>query len=129
MVMSSKEKRFRYCKRHPERIKEQTERYKPRVKAKKVALYTEVRTHYGGGRCACVRCGESRMACLSIDHINGKGREELMGRKYSTYPFYISLKQQGYPPGYQTLCMNCQFIKRFENNEHNNRDYGHKEQR
>ena len=24
-----------------------------------------------------------------------------------------------YPPGYQTLCMNCQFIKRFDEEEHN----------
>jgi len=52
----------------------------------RVQIKTEVLTHYGKGYLACVICGESRLACLSIDHINGGGR-------------------------YQTLCMNCQFLK------------------
>ncbi len=73
----------------------------------------EILIHYGGGKCACVECGESRLACLSIDHINGKGNEHR--RKLKTkagYYFYRWLKQNNYPFGYQTLCMNCQFIKR-----------------
>jgi len=28
--------------------------------------------------------------------------------------FYYWLRRQGYPEGYQTLCMNCQWIKRSE---------------
>ncbi len=71
----------------------------------------EVLTHYGNGKCACVICGESRLACLSIDHIIGNGMAEK--RKYgykSGQGIYRWLKRNGYPVGYQTLCMNCQWV-------------------
>jgi len=78
----------------------------------------EVLTHYGNGKCACVQCGESRLACLSIDHINGNGaqaRRENHAKVGSN--FYKWLRHKGYPDGYQTLCMNCQYVKRYINNE------------
>ena len=78
---------------------------------RKQELKAEILTHYGRGRLACVMCGESRLACLSVDHINGRGtihRKEL--NKYG-YKFYALLKRQEFPQGYQTLCMNCQFVK------------------
>jgi len=84
-----------------------------RLKAKIDAL-----THYGNGKCACVQCGESRLACLSIDHINGNGaqaRRENHAKVGSN--FYKWLRHKGYPDGYQTLCMNCQYVKRYINNE------------
>jgi len=87
-------------------------------------LKQEVLTHYGGGKCACVKCGESRLACLSIDHINGYGNEfrreaeTFFNTRASGSALYRWLKQAGYPDGYQTLCMNCQFVKRVENREY-----------
>lgn len=79
-------------------------------------LKVDILTHYGNGRCACVKCGESRLACLSIDHINGGGTQHIkqvgIGSK-----FYRWLKKNNYPEGYQTLCMNDQWVKRVENNE------------
>ena len=83
-------------------------------------LKTEILTHYGWGRLACVKCGESRLACLSIDHIDGKGnrqRQNVALRASTDY--YKWLKNNDYPQGLQTLCMNCQFVKRFERGEHN----------
>ena len=80
----------------------------------RVQVKTEILTHYGNGRLACVTCGESRLACLSIDHIDGGGVGHRKGLdKYGRYgyKFYIWLKRQGLPKGYQTLCMNCQFVK------------------
>jgi len=77
-------------------------------------LKTEVLTHYGGGKLACVKCGFLDFRALSLDHIHGGGREE---RGNSSQGFFLRLKREGYPEGYQTLCMNCQFIKRYENNE------------
>ncbi len=76
-----------------------------------------VLTHYGNGKLACVKCGESRLACLSIDHINAigaKGRRGIIGGTN----FYAWLIKNNYPLGYQTLCMNCQWVKRYENSEH-----------
>ena len=72
--------------------------------------------HYGNGKCACVKCGFDDVRALSIDHIDGRGnhfrQQNPMGGQV-----YHWLKMQGYPTGYQTLCMNCQFIKRSDNKE------------
>lgn len=84
---------------------------------KRFALKREVLTHYGNGKLACVRCGESRLACLSIDHIEGRGSYLRRNALRGSGAFYNWLKKNSFPEGYQTLCMNDQFIKRFENNE------------
>jgi len=76
-----------------------------------------VLTHYGGGRCACVICGESRLACLSIDHINGDGYEHRKEIGSSGRSIYEWLLVRNFPKGYQTLCMNDQWVKRVINNE------------
>jgi len=98
---------------HPERTKEINQLERARLKL-------EVLTYYGTNRCACVKCGESRLACLSLDHINGNGKTE---RKLHPYRqgsnLYRQLKREGYPKGFQTLCMNCQFVKRVEMQEYN----------
>ena len=62
--------------------------------------------HYGGAQ--CVLCGETRVDCLSIDHINhdgGKFRKEIG----STYVYSWIIKNN-YPEGYRILCMNCNHI-------------------
>lgn len=80
----------------------------------------ETLTHYGNGKLACVRCGFSDIRALSLDHINGKTPEEKRERKHKGgCPLYSYLRSLGYPTGYQTLCMNCQFIKKDENLEVN----------
>jgi hypothetical protein len=76
----------------------------------------EVLTYYGNGKLACVQCGEARSGCLSIDHINNGGRRERILWKLHTYN---KLKSAGFPMGYQTLCMNCQFIKLHDYRESN----------
>ena len=90
------------------RIKErqQTPVYRLRLKAK-------ILTHYGNGKLACVNCGFSDIQALSIDHINGNGAEwrKLHGGR-SSIILYRYLQRENFPEGYQTLCMNCQFIKR-----------------
>ena len=91
-------------------------KYRERCHRLRQELKLRVLTHYGGGRCACVGCRFDDLRALSIDHINGNGRRE--GK--SGIALYEYLKKHNYPDGYQTLCMNCQYIKRFENKEHNN---------
>lgn len=77
----------------------------------RIEIKTEVLTHYGKGCLACAMCGESRLACLSIDHINGGGVSHRKELNAYGYRFYKRLKHDNFPEGYQTLCMNCQFIK------------------
>lgn len=74
---------------------------------------------YGRGKLGCVVCGESRLACLSIDHIDGGGNKHRrsIGENRVGLSFYKWLKDEGFPNGYQTLCMNCQFVKRIMNLE------------
>ena len=64
---------------------------------------------YGGVRCQC--CQETHHECLTIDHLDNKGgdhRRALAGK-----PIYRWLAQEGYPEGFQVLCLNCNFAKRF----------------
>jgi hypothetical protein len=66
---------------------------------------------YGGYRCAC--CSEGERLFLSIDHINNDGNIERNSGAYSGSGsgFYQWLRKQGFPAGYQVLCMNCQVGK------------------
>jgi hypothetical protein len=104
--------RRKYYMRNKERIKVQ-------AKNKRLEIKTEVITHYGNGECKCIRCGFTDIRALSIDHINGNGNQH---RKENQYlrgnHVYEWLKKNQFPQGYQTLCMNCQLIKRNENQEY-----------
>lgn len=75
----------------------------------------EVLTYYGNGKCACVRCGFDDLRALSADHIEGGGCQHL--KKIGRRNLYVWLKENHYPEGFQTLCMNCQWIKKSENGE------------
>lgn len=82
-------------------------------------LKEEILTYYGNGECRCVRCGFSDIRALTLDHIDGNGGKHraLLQHRSSGYYFYVDLKRQGFPIGYQTLCSNCQRIKQVENRE------------
>ena len=90
-------------------------------KTSKVRAKIAVLTHYGNGKLACVKCGFTDIRALSVDHIDGKGYKEWTLRRYDSNRNYSSLRKRNYPTGYQTLCMNCQFIKREEKQEYGNR--------
>lgn len=66
----------------------------------------------------CTECKEEDVVCLSIDHIDGKGVDHRRVLKRAGLPFYYWLRREGFPKGYQTLCMNCQFRKRDRNKEY-----------
>lgn len=106
-----KDKRKIWRRNNPELRRAQAERYAQKVKR-------EVLTYYGGNSQypVCIHCGEMRLACLSIDPIRGNGAEHrkvLRGTR-----IYVWLRTSNYPPGYQTLCMNCQWVKRVEKREY-----------
>jgi hypothetical protein len=69
--------------------------------------------HYGNGHLACVHCGYTDIRALTIDHANG-----LNGRKRESSNIYYWLRVHNFPEGYQTLCMNCQWIKKHQNHEY-----------
>jgi hypothetical protein len=114
----------RYRAKHHEQEVKRHANYRRRrhdeIRLKNRKYYTlakvEVLRHYSNNPYPkCVRCGEVDIRCLTIDHINGGGnreRKETSGRKVYTW-----LRNIGFPKGYQTLCMNCQLKKRWENDE------------
>ena len=81
---------------------------KTRQKAGRDNLKREVYQHYGNNKCAC--CGETEWTFLTIDHINNDGathRKELKYHSKCGHGFYVWLKQQNWPGGFQVLCQNC----------------------
>jgi len=62
----------------------------------------------------CAECHFSDIRALSLDRINGKHKKttKLYGDN-----LYQDLKKKDYPDGWQVLCMNCQWVKRYENKE------------
>jgi hypothetical protein len=64
------------------------------------------------GGCCC-KCGFSDWRALQIDHIHGNGFKE---REHRNSPKYYRKVLEN-PDEYQLLCANCNWIKRYENNE------------
>lgn len=62
----------------------------------------------------CSNCGFSDHRALQIDHKNGGGTAER--KKLGQSGVYLRIVN-GDTEGYQILCANCNWIKRYENNE------------
>jgi hypothetical protein len=68
----------------------------------------------------CDRCGFSDKRALQIDHINAGGSKERKERKYKgSFHSHVLKSFLNKEKKYQLLCANCNWIKRFENNEMN----------
>ena len=67
-------------------------------------------SHYDG---CCAVCGESRLPFLTMDHINNDGG----GSGSSGSIFYRWLKRNNFPPGFQVLCWNHNFLKQLKLNK------------
>jgi ribosomal protein L44E len=97
--------------RNPNKVEE----YNKLKKVYNRKIKSEVLRHYSLDL-KCQKCGFDNLDALTIDHINGGGREH---RKKIGFggSFYYWLRRNNYPEGFQVLCMNCQFIKRKKNKE------------
>jgi hypothetical protein len=91
---------------------EQSQSNKAAVYMRKVRqkLRHDVLVHYSGGLPTCSCCGEKHEEFLSIDHINGDGADHrrMIGGWGTIYRWLID---NDFPPGFQVLCMNCNFAK------------------
>lgn len=63
---------------------------------------------YGGPY--CVNCGETFKEVLAIDHIHDDGSQDRKARGRGG-TFIASLKREGWPEGFQILCLSCNFLK------------------
>jgi hypothetical protein len=78
-----------------------------------------------GGRCSNPKClvpnGCSDSRCLQIDHIHGGGNKRRKNN-HSNNVYYKRILNEikAGSKDYQLLCANCNWIKRYENNENRN---------
>lgn len=99
------EDKRRYRENNPEAVRATQARWASNLKAKVTARYGP------RGVAACWCCGTTEN--LSIDHVNGGGtahRKELFGplrHGAGGQNFYLWLVKEGFPEGYQTLCVPC----------------------
>jgi hypothetical protein len=105
---------FSRCKQCRERVSTYENTVRPKLRAKRKEYYLSVKRQvmdaYGGCKCAC--CGEGHLEFLSIDHMENEGaahRKKLTGDPRNGKNFYYWLRKNNFPPGYQVLCMNCNF--------------------
>jgi hypothetical protein len=81
---------------HADRIMATTEQ-------KRHANKRAVMLAYGGLMCSCPGCLVTEIEFLTIDHIEGGGRNH----RKKVGNVYRWLIKHGFPPGYRTMCMNC----------------------
>lgn len=121
--------RCRACHRHDVHERSQREpielrrtRNKEQVRRSRQKLKQEVFTYYCDGLApACRCCGQVGLIFLTIDHIDNTGnthRRELaaniLGDKLPAgNTFYVWLRRNNFPDGYQVLCWNCNAAKGF----------------
>jgi hypothetical protein len=112
----------RYREEHREEARERTRQWReanPEKTREAVSRWQQeqartVFTHYSGtGPPSCACCGATKR--LSIDHVHGGGKEHriaLFGKEDAGGPrFYYWLIKNGFPDGYQVLCMPCNASK------------------
>jgi hypothetical protein len=97
-----------YFKKNKERIYANYRNYSKRKRLELISLL--------GGK--CVRCGESDWRCLQVDHINGNGKIDRRKRAGSkAWTVYLIEKIKNGSKDYQLLCANCNWKKKYENDE------------
>jgi len=63
-----------------------------------------------GGKCTCPRCPEINPAFLTLEHVDGTGKEH---RSQVGSHAYADLRRRGWPQeGYTLLCWNCNAMTR-----------------
>lgn len=108
------EKRKQYLKKY---WKDNKDRYNEKKKQRDLKIKTEIFSALGN-KCSC---GFSDIRALQIDHIKGGGGKErsIVGKgNLYLYIRRIMLKNpEKFKNKYQILCANCNWIKRYTNNE------------
>ena len=112
--LCTKERRAKFVAENYEKVRRNDNKS---CRNKRARIKESVFVAYGGYKCAC--CGETEKSFLTIDHINNDGanhRRSITGKRHSAgYHTYIWIVKNGFPKGFQVLCMNCNHGKRMNN--------------
>ena len=74
----------------------------------RVLVRQRVLSHYGG---SCAVCGITDPAFLTIDHVDGGGEKHRQQIGSVGFAFYEWLMKNDFPPGFQVLCWNHNWLK------------------
>lgn len=97
--------RAEWVKRNPGKQREYNRRWREKSRNRLIDLL--------GG--VCKHCGFSDRRALQFDHVDGGAYQELRGRGVPIERLHREIKAM--PWKYQLLCANCNWIKRWDNNE------------
>lgn len=108
---SNPEERKKYIDRNKIWMKNNRPKINLWRKNKVSSLRFEILKSYGD-KCSC--CGESEKRFLTIDHINGGGKEHRAKFNNTAYAVYKDIINGKFDKNlYRILCMNCNFAIRF----------------
>lgn len=113
MATSHAEYMRNYRKTHPE--KRYPERHRVRTQQLQQEQKMKVLTYYSDGEPKCAHCSIKDIDVLTLDHINGGGRQH---RKVTNPHTYRWVLKGNFPEGFQVLCFNCNW-KKWMNSQHN----------
>ena len=109
-----RKREIKYKEDHKEQLSEYRNTHKNQIHIKNTEYRTELKelviNHYGG---KCAVCGETHLAFLNIDHIHNDGsfhKSQIGG----SCNLYSNIVKDGFPPGYQVLCWNHNWLKHLE---------------
>lgn len=99
-----------YRAKNKEKVAEYQRKYQKKVRLQILELL--------GNKCRA--CGFDDYRALQVDHVNGGGRKEYTHTiARGSYNVHLLKKISSGSKDYQLLCANCNWIKRYENNELN----------
>lgn len=81
-----------------------------RLRSIREAQKSKVLRHYGG-KCSC--CSENVAAFLTVDHIEPLPNSSKRLSSEHGAGLYAKIIRSNFPPDYQILCWNCNFLKAF----------------
>lgn len=103
-------KRLRWAKTHPEEAARLQREFQRKLRLKAIEKL--------GSK--CTQCGESDIRCLQFDHINGGGTKEHLENNRNKFLRSII---NGERLDIQWLCANCNWKKKWNNNEVSNKKW------
>lgn len=84
-------------------------------KDRRVIKRKEVIVGYGG---KCVCCGEAEWKFLTLDHPNSDGQKDRAKYRMQLDQLYGYVIANNFPKEYQLLCMNCNWVRRYDTCPH-----------
>jgi len=109
-------KRNKVCCKYRKKTGNKTDQAYYRKKRKELRF--KIIKHYSKGKMCCAQCGEKKICVLHLDLIKGRGLQyRLKMGCDSSISFFRWIVKNNFPSGFQILCVNCNLVKRYEENE------------